>query len=158
MLGNEEDFCLPRLGVAGGDEGGFLPGLEVDTVRKKLLNRVLQRYPIGRAWSRQRCARGTHGHRPTIGEPSATSRDDGFHVEGTVDGQTCRSTIEWEEATRFASGLFYGLLRRLEIDAALAYGVAPWSAGDDHSGRYLDGFAWTRSNASCAEDVARSQR
>ena len=117
LLGNEEDFSA-ALGYAV--EGVDTALLDLDVgMYERLLERVLADYPqLALVASTLRGARTA-----TINDWNAVCRThSGFHVGPRIDGLEVYDRVGGGDS--FASGLFYGLLAGLSVDAALAYGVA----------------------------------
>jgi 2-dehydro-3-deoxygluconokinase len=117
LFGNEEDFSA-GLGyqLEGADEN--LLELELATY-EDLLARVLADYPqLSLVASTLRQARTA-----TVNDWTAVCRTrDAFHVGPRFDGLEIFDRVGGGDS--FASGLIFGLLGGMEIDRALAYGVA----------------------------------
>jgi 2-dehydro-3-deoxygluconokinase len=117
LFGNEEDFSA-ALGYAvdGGDED--LLDLDVDRYAE-LLGRVLDdRQNLALVASTLRQARTA-----SVNDWTAVCRTrDEFHVGPAFDGLEILDRVGGGDS--FASGLIFGLLEELDVERALAYGVA----------------------------------
>ncbi len=117
LFGNEEDFTAALGYHVEGIEDGLLE-LEVAHY-ERLLQRVLDELPqLALVASTLRQARTA-----TINDWTAVCRTrTGFHVGPSLGGLEILDRVGGGDS--FASGLVYGILEGLDVDRALAYGVA----------------------------------
>jgi 2-dehydro-3-deoxygluconokinase len=116
LFGNEEDFSA-ALGYQHGVDENLLE-LEIATY-ERLLGSVLEDYPqLALVASTLRQARTA-----TVNDWTAVCRSrDGFHVGPRFDELEVFDRVGGGDS--FASGLIYGLLEGVDLEHALAYGVA----------------------------------
>lgn len=117
LFGNEEDFSAGLGYHVDGLDAGLLE-LEIE-LYERLLAQVLEELPqLAAVASTLRQARTA-----TINDWTAVCRTrSGFHVGPALDGLEIFDRVGGGDS--FASGLIYGLLEGLDVEQALAYGVA----------------------------------
>ncbi|MGN6797989.1 MAG: PfkB family carbohydrate kinase [Gaiellaceae bacterium] len=117
LFGNEEDFSA-GLGYELDEVGEDLLELEVATY-DRLLGRVIEDLPqLALVASTLRQA-----HTATVNDWTAVCRTrERFHSGPRLDGLEVYDRVGGGDS--FASGLIFGLLSGLDVDTALAYGIA----------------------------------